>query len=148
MALVDKVLTKRMRFFPGLYKYYKMLGIFLENSLFKPFSCMGKKIGSWIFYWKIGHPRTLICIMDLFVCLNKFPANFQKKIPILSGWKIQLSNFPTDPCCPMSLFQGHFVWRIFTLEGPFSFRSYLYWKTVNLFFLTTLWVLKYLLIAF
>ena len=36
--------------------------------------------------------------MDLFVCcLNKFPANFQKKIPILSGWKIQLSNFPTDP---------------------------------------------------
>ena len=42
----------------------------------------------------MGHPRTLICIMDLFVsCLNKFPANFQKK----SGWKIQLSNFPTDP---------------------------------------------------
>ena len=32
--------------------------------------------------------------MDLFVCcLNKFPANFQKK----SGWKISLSNFPTDP---------------------------------------------------
>ena len=46
----------------------------------------------------MGHPQTLICIMDLFVCcLNKFPANFEKKIPILSGWKIQLSNFPTDP---------------------------------------------------
>ena len=45
----------------------------------------------------MGHPRTLICIVDLFVCcLNKFPANFQKKIPILSGWKIQLSNFPND----------------------------------------------------
>ena len=36
--------------------------------------------------------------MDLFVCcLNKFPANFQKKRPIVSGWKISLSNFPTDP---------------------------------------------------
>ena len=36
--------------------------------------------------------------MDLLVfCLNKFPANFQKKRPILSGWKISLSNFPTDP---------------------------------------------------
>ena len=44
MGLVDKVLTKRMRFFPGLYKYYKMFEIFLENSLFKPFSCMGKKL--------------------------------------------------------------------------------------------------------
>ena len=44
MALVDKVLTKRMRFFPGLYKYYKMLEIFPENSLFNPFSCMRKKL--------------------------------------------------------------------------------------------------------
>ena len=32
---------------PGLYKYYKMLEIFLENSLFKLFSCMGKK-------WKLN----------------------------------------------------------------------------------------------
>ena len=36
--------------------------------------------------------------MDLFVCcLNKFPANFQKKRLIVSGWKISLSNFPSDP---------------------------------------------------
>ena len=75
----------------------------------------------------MGHPRTLICIVDLFVCcLKKFPANFLKKIPILSGWKIELSNFPTDPCCPMSLFQGHFACRNSTLEGPFAFRTYLY----------------------
>ena len=52
MALVDKVLTKRMRLFPGLYKYYKMLEMFLENSLFKPFSCMGKKLKAECFIEK------------------------------------------------------------------------------------------------
>ena len=46
-------------------------------------------------------------------------------------------------CCPMSLFQGHVACRNFTLRGPFSFLIYLYWKTVNLFVLTTLWVLKF-----
>ena len=76
-----------MRFFPGLYKYYKMLETFLENSLFKPFSCMRKN----------GSSSDFNLHMDLFVCcLNKFPVNFQKKILILSGWKIQLSNFPND----------------------------------------------------
>ena len=48
----------------------------------------------------------------------------------------------------MSRFQSHFAWRIFTVEGPLSVLSYLYCETVKLFFLTTLWVLKYLLIAF
>ena len=48
-----------------------------------------------------------------------------------------------DFCCPMSLFQGHVASRNFTLRGPFSFLIYLYWKTVNLFVLTTLWVVNY-----
>ena len=72
-----------------------MLEISLENSLFKPFSCMGKK-------WKLNislKNRSSSDFVFVFVCLlsNKFPADFQKKIPILSGWKIQLSNFATDP---------------------------------------------------
>ena len=52
MALVDKVLTKKMIFFPDLYEYYKMLEIFLENSVFKPFSCMGKKLEAECFIEK------------------------------------------------------------------------------------------------
>ena len=107
MALVDKVLTKKVRFFRDLCKYYKMLEIFLENSVFKPFSCMGKKLEAecLIEKWVILG----LSLHNGFVsCLNKFPANFQKNIPILSGWKIQLSNFPTDPCCPMSLFPWSF----------------------------------------
>ena len=71
-----------------------MLEISLENSLFKSFSCMGKK-------WKLNISLKNRSSSDFafgFVCfLNKFPADFQKKIPILSGWKIQLSNFPIDP---------------------------------------------------
>ena len=46
-------------------------------------------------------------------------------------------------CCPMSLFQGHVTCRNFTLRGPLSFLIDLHWKAVKLFFLTTLWVLKY-----
>ena len=48
-----------------------------------------------------------------------------------------------DFCCPMSLFQGHVASRNFTARRPFSFLIYLYWKTVNLFVLTTLWIVKY-----
>ena len=43
MVLVDKVLTKRMRFFPGLYKYYKMLEIFLENSFVQALFLYGEE---------------------------------------------------------------------------------------------------------
>ena len=93
--LVDKVLMKRIRFRQAYTSITRCWKFFLKTACLSSFLVWGKN-GSWIFHWKIGHPRTLH--MDLFVCcLNKFPANFQKKRPILSGWKISLSNFPTDP---------------------------------------------------
>ena len=46
--------------------------------------------------------------------------------------------------CRLSPFLLSYVaCRNFTLRAPFSFLIYLYWKTVNLFVLTTLWVLKF-----
>ena len=44
MPFVDKVLTKRMRFFLGLYQQWNLLEIFLENSLFLRTFCMGNNL--------------------------------------------------------------------------------------------------------
>ena len=71
-------------------------------------------------YWGGSHVSIFIIVFALFLVLSQFQPIFVSFVAFSA------------------------VLYMLLLRGPFSLLIDLHWKSVNLFFLTTLWVLKYL----